>query len=103
MRYGLIGIQFDNICTDLSKVTDDHLHPSLRNKNVTIHTFSNVQNQRKWISSVINQNSLEQKNEPIWSRNTLSKLVKRLIPKPFLQVFKHAALYAHFQFKYERF
>ena len=88
MRYGLIGIQFDNICTDLSKVTDDHLHPSLRNNKVTIHTFLNVQNQRKWISSVINQNSLELKNEPIWSRDTLSKLVNRLTPKHFLQIFK---------------
>ena len=87
MRYGLIGIQFDNICSDLSKVTDDHLHPKLRNKKGTIHMFLNVQNQRKWISSVINQNSLDKKNEPIWSRNTPSELVNRLIPKQFLKGF----------------
>ena len=87
MRYGLIGIQFDNICSDLSKVTDDHLHPKLRNKKGTIHMFLNVQNQRKWISSVINQNSLDKKNEPIWSRNRPSELVNRLIPKQFLKGF----------------
>ena len=88
MRYGLIGIQFDNVCVRLSKVTN---HPKIwKGKKVTVHKFLDVQTQRNWISSVINQNSLELKNEPIWSRDTLSKLVNRLIPKPFLQDFKHA-------------
>ena len=96
----MIGIQFDNVCVELSKVTDRP--KKMKGKKVTVHKFLDVQMQRNWISSVINQNSLELKNEPIWSRDTLSKLVNRLIPKPFLQGFKHAALYAHFQFKYEK-
>ena len=87
MKYGLIGVQFDNVCVKLSKVTDRP--KKLKDKKVTVHKFLDVQMQRNWISSVINQNSLELKNEPIWSRDTLSKLVNRLAPKHFFQIFKH--------------
>ena len=67
-QFGLIGIEFDNFCAKLPRIFDPL--EKLKNEKGTVRMFLNVQTQRSWISSVIDDKSLQITNKPIWTRKT---------------------------------
>ena len=64
----MIGIELDNYYANLSSVIDPS--EKFKNEKGIVRIFLNVQTQRSWISSVIDKNSLQIRNEPIWTRST---------------------------------
>ena len=64
----MIGIELDNYYANLSSVIDPS--EKFKNKKGIVRIFLNVQTQRSWISSVIDKNSLQIRNEPLWTRCT---------------------------------
>ena len=64
----MIGIELDNYHANLSSVIDPS--EKFKNEKGLVRIFLNVQTQRSWISSVIDEKSLQITNKPIWSRST---------------------------------
>ena len=64
----MIGIELDNYYANLSSVIDPS--EKFKNEKGIVRIFLNVQTQRSWISSVIDEKSLQITNKPVWTRST---------------------------------